>query len=282
VTNVAVLGAGALGAAIAGRLSEDGFDVRLWNRTLARAERVAAESDRVVVAGTAAAAVEDADVVLTVLRDGTAVAAVAEEMLPAMRPAAVWVQVSTVGPAAARKLRDAAASRDIPFLDAPVSGSTSQAHQGALVWMVAGPEAAVNVARPVLEGLGQEIEVVGAAEEASALKLAINTWLASSAIAIADVLKVCDALDLPHETLVSTLQAGPLAMPYAFAKIDLMEKRQYPLGFAVDLALKDVDLTLENAKLRLPFVEAVRERLKSTVDAGHGREDVAAVYETGQ
>jgi 3-hydroxyisobutyrate dehydrogenase len=281
VTNVAVLGAGALGAAIAARLSEDGFDVRLWNRTLARAERVAAESDRVVVAGTAAAAVEDADVVLTVLRDGSAVAAVAEEMLPAMRSAAVWVQVSTVGPAAARKLRDAALSRGIPFLDAPVSGSTSQAHQGALVWMVAGPEAAVNVARPVLEGLGQEIEVVGAAEEASALKLAINTWLASSAVAIADVLKVCDALDLPHETLVSTLQAGPLAMPYAFAKIDLMEKRQYPLGFAVDLALKDVDLTLENAKLKLPFVEAVRERLKSTVDAGHGREDVAAVYETG-
>jgi predicted dinucleotide-binding enzyme len=71
---------GALGAAIAARLSEDGFDVRLWNRTLARAERVAAESDRVVVAGTAAAAVEDAEVVLTVLRDGTAVAAVAEEM----------------------------------------------------------------------------------------------------------------------------------------------------------------------------------------------------------
>jgi 3-hydroxyisobutyrate dehydrogenase len=282
VTSVAVLGAGALGAAIAARLSEDGFDVRLWNRTLARAERVAAESDRVVVAGTAAAAVEDADVVLTVLRDGTAVAAVAEEMLPAMRPAAVWVQVSTVGPAAARKLRDAALSRGISFLDAPVSGSTSQAHQGALVWMVAGPEAAVNVARPVLEGLGQEIEVVGVAEEASALKLAINTWLASSAVAIADVLKVCDALDLPHETLVSTLQAGPLAMPYAFAKIDLMEKRQYPLGFAVDLALKDVDLTLENAKLKLPFVEAVRERLKSTVDAGHGREDVAAVYETGQ
>lgn len=279
MTNVAVLGAGALGAAIAARLSEDGFDVRLWNRTLARAERVAAESDRVVVARTAAAAVEDADVVLTVLRDGTAVAAVAEEMLPAMRPAAVCVQVSTVGPAAARKLRDAALSRGISFLDAPVSGSTSQAHQGALVWMVAGPEAAVNVARPVLEGLGQEIEVVGAAEEASALKLAINTWLASSAVAIADVLKLCDALDLSHETLVSTLQAGPLAMPYAFAKIGLMEQRQYPLGFAVDLALKDVDLTLENAKLKLPFVEAVRERLKSTVDAGHGREDVAAVYE---
>jgi 3-hydroxyisobutyrate dehydrogenase len=145
--------------------------------------------------------------------------------------------------------------------------------------MVAGPDAAVNVARPVLEGLGQEIEVVGAAEEASTLKLAINIWLASSAVAVADVLKVCDALDLPHETLMSTLQAGPLAMPYAFAKIALMEKRQYPLGFAVDLALKDVDLTLENAKLKLPFVEAVRERLQSTLDAGRGRED-AAVYES--
>jgi 3-hydroxyisobutyrate dehydrogenase len=282
VTTVAALGAGALGAAIAARLGEGGFDVCLWNRTAARAESVAAETERVVAAGTIATAVADADVVLTVLRDGAAVAAVAEEMLPAMRPDAVWVQVSTVGPAEARKLRDAAATHGISFLDAPVSGSTPQAQQGALVWLVAGPEAAVNIARPVLAALGKEIKVVGAAVEGSALKLAINTWLAASAVGIADVLKVCDALDLPHETLVSTLQATPLAMPYAFAKIDLMDKRQYPLGFAVDLALKDVDLTLENAKVKLPFVEAVRERLKATVDAGHGREDVAAVYETGQ
>jgi 3-hydroxyisobutyrate dehydrogenase len=282
VTTVAALGAGALGAAIAARLGEGGFDVCLWNRTAARAESVAAETERVVAAGTIATAVADADVVLTVLRDGAAVAAVAEEMLPAMRPDAVWVQVSTVGPAEARKLRDAAATHGISFLDAPVSGSTPQAQQGALVWLVAGPEAAVNNARPVLAALGKEIKVVGAAVEGSALKLAINTWLAASAVGIADVLKVCDALDLPHETLVSTLQATPLAMPYALAKIDLMDKRQYPLGFAVDLALKDVDLTLENAKVKLPFVEAVRERLKATVDAGHGREDVAAVYETGQ
>jgi 3-hydroxyisobutyrate dehydrogenase len=282
VTTVAVLGAGALGAAIATRLGEGGFDVCLWNRTAARAESVAAETDRVVAAGTIATAVADADVVLTVLRDGPAVAAVAEEMLAAMRPDAVWVQVSTVGPAEAHKLRDTAAGHGIAFLDAPVSGSTPQAQQGALVWLVAGPEAAVNLARPVLERLGKEIKVVGAEVQGSALKLALNTWLAASAVGIADVLKVCDALDLPHETLVNTLQATPLAMPYAFAKIDLIEKRQYPLGFAVDLALKDVDLTLENAKLKLPFVEAVRERLKATVDAGHGRDDVAAVYETGQ
>ncbi|MCU1531832.1 MAG: 6-phosphogluconate dehydrogenase, NAD-binding protein [Arthrobacter sp.] len=267
---------------MAARLGEEGFDVCLWNRTAARSEKVAAEVDRVVAAGSVAAAVADADVVLTVLRDGPAAAAVAKEMLPAMSPDAVWVQVSTVGPAEARKLRDTAAGHGIAFLDAPVSGSTPQAQQGALGWLVSGPEAALNVARPILQRLSKEIKVVGAAEEASALKLAINTWLAASAVAIADVLKVCDALDLPHETLVDALQAGPLSMPYAFAKIDLMEKRQYPLGFAVELALKDVDLTLENAKHKLPFVEAVRDRLKSTVDAGHGREDVAAVYETGQ
>jgi 3-hydroxyisobutyrate dehydrogenase len=66
---------------------------------------------------------------------------------------------------------------------------------------------------------------------------------------------------------VRTLQATPLGMPYAFAKIDLMEKHQYPAGFAVDLALKDLELTLQTAKLRLPFLEAVRERLKATVRA---------------
>jgi 3-hydroxyisobutyrate dehydrogenase len=280
VTTIAVLGAGALGAAMAARLGEAGCDVHLWNRTPARGEEAAGQADRVVVAGTVPAAVADADVVLTVLRDGPAVAGVAEEMLPAMRSDAVWVQVSTVGPVHARTLCDLAAGQGIAYLDAPVSGSTAQVQQGSLVWLIAGPEAAVDVARPVLEILGTEIQVVGTGAEASSLKLAINTWLAASAVAAADVLAVCDALDVPHGTLVRTLKATPLAMPFAFAKIDLMEKRDYPVGFAVDLALKDVDLTLENAQLELPFVEAVRDRLKSTVDAGHGREDVAAVYET--
>ncbi len=81
MTTVAVIGAGALGAAMATRLAEGGFDVCLWNRTAARAEEVAAESGTVVAARTVAVAVADADVVLTVLRDGPAVAAVAEEML---------------------------------------------------------------------------------------------------------------------------------------------------------------------------------------------------------
>jgi 3-hydroxyisobutyrate dehydrogenase len=282
VTSVAVVGAGALGAAMATRLAEGGFDVCLWNRTAARAEKVAADSGRVVAARTVAVAVAEADVVLTVLRDGPAVAAVAEQMLPAMRSDAVWVQVSTVGPVDAHKLRDTAANHGINFLDAPVSGSTPQAKQGALLWLVSGQDAAVNIARPVLERLGKEVSVVGAGLEASALKLAINTWLAASTVAIADVLKVCDALEVPHETLARTLQATPLAMPFAFAKIDLMEKRQYPAGFAVDLALKDIELTVQNARLRLPFLEAVRERLMSTVGAGHGREDVAAVYEADQ
>ena len=282
MTTVAVIGAGALGAAMAARLAEGGFDVCLWNRTAARAEEAAADSTRIMAARTVAAAVADADIVLTVLRDGPAVAAIAEEMLPAMSPNAIWVQVSTVGPVDANKLRDTAASHGITFLDAPVSGSTPQARQGALLWLVSGQEAAVDSARPVLDGLGKEVIVVGAGLEASALKLAVNTWLAASTVATADVLKVCDALDVPHETLVRTLQATPLAMPYAFAKIDVMEKRQYPAGFAVDLALKDLDLTLQNAQLTLPFLEAVRERLRATVRAGRGREDVAAVYEAEQ
>jgi 3-hydroxyisobutyrate dehydrogenase len=282
VTTIAVLGAGALGAAMAARLGKEGSDVYLWNRTPARAEKVAEETRGVTAAATVPAAVENADVVMTVLRDGPAVAAVAEEMLPAMRPHAVWVQVSTVGPAHAQGLSATAANHSIAYLDAPVSGSTAQAQQGSLVWLVAGPETAVDVVRPVLAKLGTEINVVGTGAEASALKLAVNTWLAASTVATADVLAVCDALDVPHETLVRTLKATPLAMPYSFAKIDLMEKRHYPVGFAVDLALKDVDLMLESAKLDLPFVEAVRDRLKSAVEGGHGRDDVAAVFETGR
>lgn len=280
MTTVAVLGAGALGSAMAARLGQDGFKVRLWNRTAAKAEEAAAAAVGVEAAGTVAAAVADAAVVLTVLRDGHVVRDVAVELLPAMAEGSVWVQASTVGTEAAHRLRELADDHGVAFLDAPVSGSTPQAQQGALVWLVAGEESVLTQVRPVLDCLGSAVQHVGAASEGSALKLAINTWLASSAVGIANVLGVCDALGVPHATLVDALKAGSLSMPYAFAKIAAADAGEYPAGFPLELALKDVDLTIADAKATGPFVQALRDRLQAGVDAGHGREDVAAVYET--
>ncbi len=273
---VTILGAGALGAAMAVRLGETGHDVRLWNRTPGRARTAADSATGVTAVESLAEAVPGAGAVLTVLRDGEAVAEVMASALPAMADAAVWIQASTVGPEHAQALAILAQERGVAYLDAPVSGSTAPARQGTLVWLVAGDDDALKRVRPVLEALGSSVLHVGRGVEGSSLKLAVNAWLTASTVAISDVLALCDSLGVDHATFVNALEAGPLSMPYALTKVQMMEAHSFEPGFAVRLALKDVDLSLKGLTVT-PLFQVVRDRLEETVAAGHGDEDVAAV-----
>jgi 3-hydroxyisobutyrate dehydrogenase len=276
VSTVTVIGAGALGAAMAARLGETGHQVRLWNRTAERARAASAQSNGVTAVESLGEAVAGAPVVITVLRDGEAVTEVMSEAVTGLAPGAVWVQASTIGPVSARSLAQLADEHGVAFLDAPVSGSTTPARQGRLVWLVAGRDDALARARPILDALGSSVLHVGTGVEGSALKLVVNAWMTTATVAMSDVLSLCDTLDLDHSTFAEALEAGPLAMPYALQKLQLMDERSFEPGFAVQLALKDVDLARSSAGLS-PLLQVVRDRLERTVEAGHGNDDLAAV-----
>jgi len=273
---VTVIGAGALGAAMAARLGETGHEVRLWNRTPQRAAHAAEGSVGVTAVESLEDAVSGAPVVITVLRDGPAVAAVMESALPDMDAGAIWVQASTVGPKQALALMDLARRHSVAALDAPVSGSSAPARQGTLVWLVAGDGGVLDRSRPVLDDLASSVLHVGTGVEGSSLKLAVNAWMAAATVAMSDLLGLCDALGIDHGTLGQALGAGALNMPYALQKMRLMDDRAFDPGFAVQLALKDVDLAGESATLS-PLFQVVRDRLERTVAAGHGDLDLAAI-----
>jgi 3-hydroxyisobutyrate dehydrogenase len=124
---VAVIGAGALGAAMALRLGETGYEVRLWNRTAERARTAAASGVRVTPVESLDHAVSGAAFVITVLRDGDAVMTTMESVLTRLDRGVVWVQASTVGPRSALALKALAEHHGVAFLDAPVSGSSTPA-----------------------------------------------------------------------------------------------------------------------------------------------------------
>jgi 3-hydroxyisobutyrate dehydrogenase len=261
---------------MATRLGETDHEVRLWNRTVERAQAVADQAVGVTAVMPVGDAVSDASLIFTVLRDGDVVAQVMREAIPQVDRGAVWVQASTVGPQSAHALSDLARQHGIGYLDAPVSGSTVPARSGKLVWLVAGEDDALRRARPVLEDLGSSVLHVGKEAEGSSLKLAINAWMTAATVAMSDVLALCDALGIDHDTFVEALQAGPLAMPYALQKLRLMDDHSYEPGFAVELALKDVDLAGASVALS-PLLQAVHDRLTRTVADGHGHDDLAAV-----
>jgi 3-hydroxyisobutyrate dehydrogenase len=272
---VTIIGAGRMGSAMAARLVDEGHHVTTWDRDPDRAGRLTGIG--VTAAADAASAVADSSVVITMVTDGEAVLAVAERMLPAMRPDAVWVQASTVGAEWADKLRALADDSGRTMLDAPVSGSTGPARDGKLSWLVAGTGSAVDAARPVLEALGERVLVVGTGQEASRLKLVVNTWMTAATVAMADTLAACDRLGIARSALIEVVAGGPLGMPYALQKAQLMTDRDFTAGFPVELALKDIRLIEQAEGIEPPLVHALEERLQRAVDAGHARDDVAAV-----
>jgi 3-hydroxyisobutyrate dehydrogenase len=271
---VAILGAGRMGTAMALRLLDTGHDVTVWNRD---PERLAPLADAGAhLAGDVAAAVVHAQDVVTMVTDGDAVSSLAQLMLPAMPREAVWVQASTVGADWADRLRDQAESQGRRMLDAPVSGSTDPARHGALTWLVSGDAGAVSTARPMLDALGQRVIVVGDRQEASRLKLIVNAWMTAATVAMADALDASDRLGVPREALLDVLADGPLGMPYALQKAQLMTAHEYTPGFSVELALKDIRL-MERTGESAPLLEALDQRLASAVRKGHAHDDLAAV-----
>jgi 3-hydroxyisobutyrate dehydrogenase len=273
--NVTILGSGNMGAAMAARLVDTGHHVTTWDRNAERAQQL---SDiGVTAAATIRSAVTDARIVITMVTNGEAVHAIAEQMLTAMRPDAVWVQASTVGADWADRLRALAVAHRRTMLDAPVSGSTGPARIGTLSWLVAGPNTAVDGARPVLDALGERVIVVGTGQEASRLKLLVNTWMTAATVAMADVLAACHRLAIPRSALLDVIGTGPLAMPYALQKAQLMTDREFTAGFPIELALKDIRLIKQAEGTQTPLVRAVENRLQRAVDAGHARDDVAAI-----
>ena len=246
--DVAVLGTGIMGAAMARSLAREGHTVRVWNRTPEKAQAV--EQDGITAVDSVKKAVKGADVVLTVLFDADSVLAVTEELTDALRLDAVWLQVSTVGPEGVRRIAAEAPQVHERLLDAPVIGTRQPAEDGKLVVLLAGPAKARAKAEPVLEAIGSRTVVVGdKVGAASALKLACNSFIATINAGTAQALALTSALGVDPALFLEAVKGGPVDAPYVQLKGGLMVSESWATpSFAVDGVRKDVGLMVDTAQ----------------------------------
>jgi len=274
VTAVAVLGTGTMGAPMARNLAAAGCEVVVWNRTAARAEGLG-----VRVAATPAEAAAGADVLLTMLADADAVAAVAGPALAVLPEGAIWLQMSTVGVAGADRLAALAGERGVTFVDAPVLGSREPAEQGTLVILGSGPEAARAPLAPVLDALAERVVWLGAAGAGSRLKVVVNGWLMAGTAALAETVALAEELGVDPRALLDVTGQGAIGALYTRMNAPAMADREFPLNFPLALAHKDAALAVEAAgdPERLAVLTATREQFARAADLGHGARDWAAV-----
>ncbi|MFF8376183.1 NAD(P)-dependent oxidoreductase [Streptomyces sp. NPDC015661] len=256
---IAFLGLGSMGLPMARRLLDAGHPLTVWNRTAAKADALV--DDGAVRAATPAEAVRDADVVVTMLADPAAALAVADELIPALRPGTHWVDTSTVGPDTVTALA-ARLPTGVTLIDAPVMGSIDRAASGELLILAGGDTAPVAT---VLDRLGT-VTPCGGPGTGAALKLVLINAAIGGVALVAEALTLAGSLGLPRELALRTLGAGPLSGAVARATAT----GSY---FPVALAAKDVALAVSAAKL--PVLEAVHHLL--TTDPALLGEDLAAV-----
>jgi len=272
-----------MGAPMAANLARGGFGVRVWNRTISRAEALTA--DGAVVAGSPAQAVRGAAIVITMLADGPATeqAATGPDGLLAAGPGTIWVQMATVGAEWTARLASLADARGIVFVDAPVSGSEGPARAGDLVILASGPQHVRDMLTPVFGALGRATAWLGPAGHGTRAKLVLNNWLADLTEATAETLSFARRLDLDPAEIVDLLQSTPLGAPYAVRKARSMLAGDFSPAFALKHALKDAELATQAAQdsgATLTLTSALLPRWRDTAASGHADDDLSAVYLT--
>jgi 3-hydroxyisobutyrate dehydrogenase len=191
---VGLLGIGLMGSAMAGRLLERGLTVLGWDHDpdhLSGFEGHGGEP-----AKEPGQVVSGANAVITMLPTAAIVLDVVEPLLEEWPADTVWLQMSSVGAAEADQLTQVADAHGITLVDAPVSGSTRPAEEGHLTVLASGPDSARAAVEPIFDALASRVLWVGEAGMGSRLKLATNHWMISTVTALAESLRLCEAMGL--------------------------------------------------------------------------------------
>jgi 3-hydroxyisobutyrate dehydrogenase len=277
--NVAVLGTGIMGSAMARNLVAAGLRTVVWDRSQTATAPLA--SAGATVAATPEEAVRDAQVVITMLPTADVVESVmlTGGAAQALARGAVWAQMGTIGVEAVTGIagRLGRLRPDVLFVDAPVSGSKGPAEAGQLLVLASGPAAAKAAADPVFAVIGRKTVWLGEAGQGSRMKLAVNAYMSILIEGVAEALELASRMGIEPAELAETIEGGPLDAPIADAKLHKMQISDFAPEFPLQWALKDVDLALATVPGEtLPLLAALSHQWHAAVDAGHGREDVSA------
>ncbi len=270
---VAFLGAGLMGAPMARQISAAGHRVVMWNRSAHKAQALTAYN--IAPAADVAEAVAGAEVIVTMLKDGPAVAEVMGQLPdaePSHQPQICWLQMSTVGPDDLLVLQGLSAQKGLIFIDVPVLGTRQPAESGQLLVLAARPEQTQNIVQPILQSVGKATRWLGNTPGlATRLKLALNSWVFALTHGAAESLALARGLGLDPALVVETLSGGPLDCPFFQMKAQAMIEGNFTPSFTVENAIKDSALIVqaaEKANVTADLAAAGLHRYRRVQDQG--------------
>jgi 3-hydroxyisobutyrate dehydrogenase len=282
VAEVALLGTGRMGSAMARRFAGAGHSVRLWNRTAEAAARLADELGARPCDGLKEA-VSGAHVVISMLANGNATADVLldEHVIGSLDRESVVCDMSTSGVDVARRIADAYAAAGCRFLDAPVSGSVTTVETGDLLVMASGDQAALLMVDPVLSAIAKHVIYLGEAGTGQAMKLSVNLVVHTLNAAVSEALAMASAAGVTTDAAYDVFENSVVAAPFVHYKRRAFLDPETPVAMSLRLTAKDLGLITSFAQahgVSVPAAEAVRRSVDAACAAGLEQHDMAALF----
>jgi 2-hydroxy-3-oxopropionate reductase len=277
---IGFIGIGLMGLPMSKNIAKAGYNLKVFNRSKKKAEPL--KEFGANISNTLKDLVDDSDIVITMLTDDTAVEEVMNnsDFLEKLKPGAIVVDMSSVKPTTATKYGNNFKSKNINYLDAPVSGGTIGAEEASLAIMVGGDQNIFDDAFDILKTMGNPT-LVGPIGSGQVSKLANQIIVGLTIGAVAEAVTLCEKAGADPNKMIKALSGG-----WADSKVlqthgkRMIDKDFTPKG-RTSVHLKDMNNILEcanNYNTHLPISNLVKEMYKSLVKNGHGETDHSSLY----
>jgi 2-hydroxy-3-oxopropionate reductase len=279
---VSFIGLGVMGYPMAGFLAANGHQVKVYNRTAARAEQWLSDHSGQAFT-TPALAASDSDVVFCCVGNDDDLRSVTlgeSGAFSAMKPASIFVDHTTTSARVARELSEVAASLKIEYVDAPVSGGQAGAENGQLTVMIGGDQKAVERVAPLIDCFARMQARLGDVGSGQLTKMVNQICIAGIVQGLSEALHFAGKAGLDSNKVIEVISKGAAQSWQMDNRASTMIDNQFDFGFAVDWMRKDLGYVLEEARQNgshLP-VTALVDQFYSEVQAlGGGRWDTSSL-----
>ena len=283
MANLGFVGLGVMGSRMAKRLLAAGHTLTGYNRTKAKARELIDAGMK--WGSTPREVARAADIVFTMITDTAALAAVTggpDGILAGLGPGKIYVDMSTVSPAASRELARQVKAKGAEMLDAPVSGSVATLEEGKLSFMVGGEKSVFERVEPILKAIGPKATFVGGNGLAVSMKIAVNLSLPVQMLAFSEGVLLAEKSGIPRETAAEVLLNSVMASPMIKYRGPFVLDMPAEAWFDVNMMQKDLVLALEMGRERnvpLPTAAVTNQMLSAARALGLEKKDFAVLFE---
>lgn len=270
--SIGFIGMGHMGSHMAQRLLDAGYQLIVYDRTKEKAREVGQRGAQ--VAQTPRDLAAGCQIVMASVRDDTAQGEVMfgpDGALAGVHGGSILIDLSTVSPDASFRLFQAAKEKNVPMIDAAVSGSVPQVDQGSLVIFIGGEYKTFEQCKPILDVLGKNSFYMGASSMGTTMKLVVNTLLGLGMQALAEGIALGEKAGLEKRLLLDVLGQTTVLTPGQKSKLENVKREEYPTNFALSLMHKDFSLVLSRAydlSVSMPATAAAQQTCTAAMAKG--------------